>query len=539
MFTRSMDRTSQADIHPVEAQLAGLRLLRFPVLRLLLQASTWLLTWTYRISRSNFRLWVFSARHYPTWFSTLAYLHSYQTSSLARQTVPAYRDFLRERGASPRWLQLETFPETNKDNYVRAYDFEDRCLSGEIRLAGTVIDESSGSTGQPFNWMRSGRELEDIHVGIGNYMKFSFPGDKLFTINAFSMGAWATGVNTGIAAGRVGIVKSTGPEIDKIIDTLKVFGPGFDYLIAGYPPFLKRLIDAMDQQGFPWDDYKIAGMVGGEAMTEALRDYLERRLTKVRSGYGASDLQIGIAAEFDFTVWLRRRLIADASLRDKFLGHGEDRIPMVFQFNPLETFIEINDDSEVVVTLNNASIMSPKIRYNIGDEGKIMSYQEAAKVLQEHDGSAWQEASHSFNGTSVVLPILFLYGRTDSTVSYMGANIYPQDVEYGLYADTARAAIIDSFCLSSVETEQLETRIAINVQLEDGADLNESEVTMMSDAIRKDVIDHLAGVNRDFATSLDEDRSTADIRVALFKYGTGPFASQGNSIKNKYLVTDN
>ncbi len=32
------------------------------------------------------------------------------------------------------------------------------------------------------------------------------------------------------------------------------------------------------------------------------------------------------------------------------------------------------------------------------------------------------------------LPFLFLFGRRDSTVSYMGANIYPQDVEYGLYA---------------------------------------------------------------------------------------------------------
>ena len=46
-------------------------------------------------------------------------------------------------------------------------------------------------------------------------------------------------------------------------------------------------------------------LTGGEGMTEALRDYLEARFAKVRSGYGASDLTIGIGAETTFTVELR------------------------------------------------------------------------------------------------------------------------------------------------------------------------------------------------------------------------------------------
>jgi hypothetical protein len=30
------------------------------------------------------------------------------------------------------------------------------------------------------------------------------------------------------------------------------------------------------------------------------------------------------------------------------------------------------------------------------------------------------------------LPLLFMHGRSDSTVSVPGANIYPEDVEWGL-----------------------------------------------------------------------------------------------------------
>ena len=54
-----------------------------------------------------------------------------------------------------RLLSLDTFPETSKDNYVKRYAFAERCRNGRIPIAGTVVDESAGSSGTPFNWLRS------------------------------------------------------------------------------------------------------------------------------------------------------------------------------------------------------------------------------------------------------------------------------------------------------------------------------------------------------------------------------------------------
>jgi phenylacetate-CoA ligase len=118
-------------------------------------------------------------------------------------------------------------------------------------------------------------------------------------------------------------------------------------------------------------------------MTEAMRDYLEQRLVKVRSGYGASDIQIGIAGETDLSVWVRRLLVASAEVREALLGAGEDRIPMVFQYNPLENYIEINDLGEAVVTVNNLSVLSPKLRYNVGDEGLTLGRPDVLRRLQK------------------------------------------------------------------------------------------------------------------------------------------------------------
>ena len=271
-----------------------------------------------------------------------------------------------------------------------------------------------------------------MHKNTANWIRFSFPTERLFALNAFSMGAWATGTNTGIALAKVCMVKSTGPDVEKIIDTIERFGTEYDYLVTAYPPFLKHVVDALDERDFDWSATRVYGIVGGEGMTEAMRDYLEQRLVKVRSGYGASDVQFGIAGENDLSVWVRKLLVARADVRESLLGPGEERVPMVFQYNPLDNYIEINDDGEAVITATNLSILSPKLRYNVGDEAFTMGRGELVRRLVSLGVIDSKRAPLPLGWAS---PFLFLFGRRDSTISYMGANIYPIDVEYGLYRD--------------------------------------------------------------------------------------------------------
>jgi len=423
----------------------------------------------------------------------------------------------------------------NKQNYANTFDFASRCWRGVIKFRGSSIDESSGSTGTPFNWLRGAAELRDTSRSIANYLRLTFPSDRLLTINAFSMGAWATGFTMSVAAARVGIVKSVGPDIPAIQATLVEFGPSFDYLVTGYPPFLKHLCDALDGAGFDWGRYRLYAMVGGEPMTEALRQYLERRFLKVRSGYGASDLQIAMAGETDFTVWLRRSLMANRALRYRLLGEGEDRIPMVFQYNPFEHYIETNKHAELVVTVANIAVMCPKLRYNVGDEGVISPFPEVIGAL----GSGWEQAfpaGSEQRRALLQLPMMFLFGRSDSTISYMGANIYPQDVEYGLYADAESARSIESFFLSIEQRDNLEIVPTVNVQLRSGCDVAGDEADTLAATLKKAILDHLSGASHDFAQSLREDPTAANLQLHLYPHNSGPFANQLRTIKNRYLV---
>jgi phenylacetate-CoA ligase len=131
------------------------------------------------------------------------------------------------------------------------------------------------------------------------------------------------------------------------------------------------------------------------------------------------------------------------------------------------------------------------------------------------------------------LPLLLMFGRKDSTISYMGANLYPQDVEYGLYAGNPMAAEIARFSLSLAELPGLESRPVVNIELRPEADLGADGAARCRDG----VLAHLTRVSRDFAESLSEDPAAADLQVRVFAHGEGPFRGPG-TIKNVYLTTD-
>lgn len=529
---------------PEQAQLRRLPTPQGPVnlaRQLLLRTANAGLTSLYRLYRADPALWRFTARRYHPSLERIARLNAWMICQHASLDVPAYQDHLVRSGHAFTWWDLTSYAPTSKDDYVRAYDEAARCWNGRIDLAGTVVDESSGSSGRPFNWMRSKQELDTVHRNVAGYVSMLFGEEDLFCLNAFSMGAWATGTNTGQALARVAMVKNTGPDLEKILDTLRHFGPSFTYVITAYPPFLKHLVDRLDAAGGEFDAFTLNGFVGGEAMTEGLRDHLERRFHRVYSGYGASDLTIGMGGETDLSVTLRRALLEDPALRARLLGPDETRTPMIFQYNPLETYLETTADDELVVTINSSAVMSPRLRYAIGDEAKLLSFPEMVELTAEFPQLVPRlRAAHRRQGMR--LPFLLLYGRADATISYMGAHIYPVDVQEGLYRDPSVARVVESFRLELADVDAAEQRPALHVQLRDRRRFPEAAVDdagreRLAAAVADGVLAHLAAVSRDVAEALQEDPTTADLQVHVHDRGTGPFAADDESrIKNVYLM---
>jgi phenylacetate-CoA ligase len=459
---------------------------------------------------------------------------SWRAAVQARNNVPAYQQFLAAQGYRddprldiPRRFKL--MPVMDKDNYIKAYPTEARCRGGRIPLRFTQIDESSGSSGRPYNWVRPQRELHNMHLEMSQFIRYLF-GEDLVVINAFSMGAWATGVNVAEALRRVAMVKSTGPDLDKIIDTLEFFGPGYRYLVCGYPPFLKHVIDAGSARGVDWEKYRIGALVGGEAISEEMREYIERCFRPVYSAYGASDVDMGIAAELPLTVWMRRRAASDSSLRRALFG-SEERFPMLFQYNPVDYNIETNGAGELIITVNREKALSPRIRYNLHDAGGTITYEDAMKRLAS--AGLLDESRRALEGEPRWrMPFLYLFGRSDSTVSYMGANIYPGDVEKAIFQSAADHARFGAFCVEMMATGHAhEERPCVHLEA-----LQALDEPSVREELRTRLVAHLSQVNRDFRTALTEDSTAGDVRVMFHQPGTGPFAANSSRIKRVFRV---
>lgn len=469
----------------------------------------------------------------PSWIEPLGARASIRAARHAQRRVPAYRHFLeahewrddRHACGSERLLSL---PIMDKQTYIRRYPTALRCLDGRIPLRGTEMDESSGSSGTPFNWVRSAAELHEVHRQLSQFATYAFR-EPVVTVNCFSMGAWSTGINTAQALRRNGLVKSPGPDAEKVIDTLRFLGPGFPYVITGYPPFLRTLLDHAQASGLDLRRYRLFGVVGGEGMSEQLRSQLLHFFITVYSAYGASDLDIGVAGETPLTIALRQRCAADSSLRRALFGE-DPRLPMLFQFNPLDYTVEVVD-AELVITVNRLCMLSPRIRYNIHDSGAAFSLAAVREVCRNF-GFDPLDADPPLGRRHMLLPLLAVRGRSDSTLSYMGANLYPEDIEQALHDDPEVARALESFCLELIDTADGTPRPVVHVELRE-APASPQRLRLQ---LQRQVVARLAVNSRDYRAALQENPAAGDIRVELHRSGSGPFAVNEQRIKRRYVL---
>jgi len=453
-----------------------------------------------------------------------------RTARRAARNVPAYAQHLAQAGiAVDRIRFMSDLPETDKRSYVDRHPLASRCEGGVLPLMGTTIDESSGSTGHPYNWARSVAERRHVRRMIAFFARYTFGDAPRVVLNSFSMGAWATGMTTAAALEKRGLVKATGPDIDKILDTMRELGPGYRYLIVGYPPFLKVLLDEGERRGFDWSPFQMDALLGGEGNSEGLRDYLLRHFTTVFSGYGVTDVEIGLAAETPICIALRRLAAHRADVAEALFGES-DRSPMLFQFNPFYHHVETNALGELLFTVARDGTLSPKVRYNPHDEGGVLRDDELRARLATV-GIRLEDVAPLSARRLIRMPYLYVFGRKDSTVSVMGANIYPEDIESAIFSEPQSARRILSYQLSVLEEEPGETRPHVAIQL-----LDEEPDQGFADEIATLLTARLRTFNRDYREAIGEYPELMPFAVSLHRRGEGPFAGADRRIKFRYIA---
>jgi len=432
-------------------------------------------------------------------------------------------------------------PQLSKENYINKYTLAERCVQGQLPRTGS-LDESAGTSGSPTNWIRSDEE-EKSYLSLNKISMtylFRFPKNKKYVlINGFILGSWAGSQRFSSRMGRFGIMKNTGPDSRKILQCIREFGLEYTFLISGYPPFLKEMVEYGKQlEEFDWKDFDVHLLTGGEGFVEEWRSYVLshfREGATIYSIYGAIDLDVGIAMETPLSVALRGLMDRDREFSSKLLG--TDRTPCFLgQYSPFHFHIQeaVNEKEikELETTLLNFQCTVPMIKYNIGDEGGVVPFLRMKEILinRGYDFEALVETNRF--SPVVPYPFLYLYGRSDGTVTINGALISPNDIYKIILSDVEMNASIRNFKLS-VEMDEAKTiRLFIYLEARAGAFVQESTAKRFGDVI----ISKMLESNPCFRIAYTKSPDKSEPVVRVFPFQAGPFAGDKERIKIRYIL---
>ncbi|EYF08432.1 phenylacetate--CoA ligase family protein [Chondromyces apiculatus] len=450
-------------------------------------------------------------------------------------SVPAYGRFLAERGLDAAAVQsheaFRVLPVLTKQTYVLANPIADLCRGGRLEDCDMVA-VSSGSTGRPTFWPRFVTDELPVTRRFEQIFHDSFEADRRRTLAVicFAMGTWVGGMYTTAACRHLAArgypitVITPGNNKDEIFRAIEELGPAFDQVVLlGYPPFLKDVIDAGLVRGIDWSPLNIKLVFAGEVFSEEWRTLvLERAGSKdpyrdSASMYGTADAGV-LAVETPLSIAIRRHLARYPDVARELFG--QERLPTLLQYDPCARYFEAIDGM-LVFTGDGGT---PLVRYAILDQGGVIPHDTMLSFLARRSFHPLVTLSDGRGMRD--MPFVYVFGRSDFTVSYFGANVYPENVSVGLEQPTVSAHVTGKFVMEVREEDDHNPILVIRIELAPGEEPSDLLQNTLAQAIQAELL----RLNSEYKTYVPEGRHLP--RVLLLPTGDPTYFPVG--VKHRY-----
>lgn len=437
--------------------------------------------------------------------------------------VPAYRQFLQSHAvnltAINNYAAFQTLPLLTKANYMQAYPLPERCLGGSLKGADRIA-VSSGSTGKPTFWPRSAAHELDVAVRFEQVFHDSFRAHERSTLAVvcFALGNWVGGLFTTSCCwhltrkGYPLLVATPGNKKAEILRVVRELAPHFEQtVLLGYPPFVKDVIDTGIAEGIEWALYKPKLVFAGEVFSEEWRSLVCQRIGSslpcqdTASLYGTADGGV-LGNETPFSIAIRRWFANHPAAAHTLFG--EARLPTLVQYDPLSRYFETHAGTLVVSGENSV----PLLRYHIADKGGVISYEDMWLFLNSQGVLSLTDLGLSPADTPRNQPFVYVFGRADFTVSYYGANIYPENVTIGLEQSEFMTQVTGKFVLETQETKDGDKQLHIAVELLPDIEPQATLAAQIATSIRA----QLLRLNSEFANYTPVERQLPQISLHVF-----------------------
>jgi phenylacetate-CoA ligase len=262
----------------------------------------------------------------------------------------------------------------------------------------------------------------------------------------------------------------------------------------------------------------------GEVFSEQWRELMADRVGSNRpcydfaSLYGTADGGVlGVETPLSIAI---RRFLADRPQAARQL-FGESRLPTLVQYDAMSRFFEVVDGTLVISGPNGI----PLVRYHIADRGGVQPHRAMMELVR--DWGADLRAYGLEDGDSTpALPFVWVFGRADFTVSFYGANVFPENVVVGLEQPGIKDWVTGKFVMEVGTDEGGSDSLRITVELAP----DQPESAGRNESLAQSIHQQLLRLNSEFANYVPPLRQTP--RVELRRFGDPEFFPRG--VKHRY-----
>jgi phenylacetate-CoA ligase len=223
--------------------------------------------------------------------------------------------------------------------------------------------------------------------------------------------------------------------------------------------------------------------------------------------YGTADAGV-LGNETPLSIAVRRFLASrPEAARELF---GEARLPTLVQYDPMSRFFEADASGAAGGGPPSALLFTgdggiPLVRYAILDFGGVVPYADMMASLARFGFDPTAELAR---GGARPLPFVFVFGRSDFTVSFYGANVFPENVTVGLEQPGVREWVTGKFVMQ-VEEQGGHPRLRVVVELAPG----EQAADARRDAAARSIEEQLCRLNSEFASYVPDGRRTPSVEL--------------------------
>ena len=431
----------------------------------------------------------------------------------AADGVPAYGAMLKAAGLSPADIHAAVdfakLPLLTKENYVRRFPLEALVEGGDL-AACDFFAVSSGSTGEPTLWPRGLHHEFPIAVRFEQVLRDNFRAHERRTLAVvcFALGSWVGGMYTTsclrwiAAKGYPLLIVTPGNKMDEILRVVKRLAPDFEQTVLfGYPPVLKEVVDAGRLEKITWDKFNVRLVTAGEVFSETWRDLVLERLDQdeglnsIASLYGTADAGV-LGNETPLSVAIRRFLSEKPEAAKALFG--EERLPTLCQYDPTSRYFEVVEGGTLAFSGDNGA---PLIRYHIADQGGIYSFEAMRAKLADYQFDAETAVAQGGLVRARRLPFVYVFGRANFTLSFFGANVFPETISLALEKPNLSRWTTGKFVMEVKEGLADRPRFTVAIELADKEGADPTRI----DLAEREILDTLLAHNSEYANYVSKD----------------------------------